>query len=74
MPDLENDLRATAEDIAADAARLARIEQEKSGLDGDDPRMAELSAKSEELARRIVPKAAAEREIADQLQSDGSGA
>ena len=31
MPDLEDDLRATADDIAADAARLEAIEEEKLG-------------------------------------------
>ena len=65
IPDVENDLRATAEDIAADAEKLASIEGEKTGLDARDPRMAELSAESEELARRIVPKAVAESELAD---------
>ena len=37
MPDLEDDLRATADDIAADAARLTEIEEEKTRLDADDP-------------------------------------
>ena len=70
MSELESDLRATAEDISADAAKLTRIEDEKAGLDADDPRMAELSAESEQLARRIVPKTVAERELAD-LANDG---
>jgi hypothetical protein len=65
VSELENDLRATAEDISADAERLSRIEDEKTGLDARDPRMTELSAESEELARRIVPKTLAERELAD---------
>jgi hypothetical protein len=65
MSELEHDLRATAEDIAADAARLTAIEEEKAGLEVDDPRLVELSTESERLARRIVPKTAAERELAD---------
>jgi hypothetical protein len=73
MSELDDDLRATAEDIAADAAKLNRIETEKSGLEADDPRMVELSAESEQLARRIVPKAAAERKLADlAAEPDGS--
>jgi hypothetical protein len=73
MSELENDLRATAEDIAADAARLTKIEDEKAGLDARDPRMTELSREGEEVARRIVPKAIAERELADLAASpDGA--
>jgi hypothetical protein len=73
MSELDDDLRATAEDIAADAAKLNRIESEKAGLEADDPRMVELSAESEQLARRIVPKAAAERKLADlAAEPDGS--
>lgn len=65
MSDLERDLRATAEDVAADAQRIQQIEQEKVRLDPSDPRVAELSAESERLARRLVPKTVAERELAD---------
>ena len=67
MADLEHDLRATAEDIAADASRLTSIEHEKAALAPHDPRLAELSAEGERLARRILPKAVAERDIADEL-------
>ena len=64
MPDLEDDLRATADDIAADASRLAAIESEKAGLDADDPRMIELSAESQRLATKLVPKTDAELDLA----------
>ena len=73
MSELDNDLRATAEDIAADAARLAEIEDEKTRLETDDPRMLQLSAESEQLARRLVPKTVAERELAD-LAAEPNGA
>jgi hypothetical protein len=73
VSELENDLRATAEDIAADAARLAEIEDEKGRLDADDPRLVELSVEGEALARRLVPKTAAESELAaEALATDGS--
>jgi hypothetical protein len=73
VSDLDNDLRATAEDIAADAARLTEIENEKTRLGADDPRLAELSAESQAIARRLVPKTAAERELAeDVLATDRS--
>lgn len=68
MSEMTNDLRATAEDIAADAARLTKIELEKTRLEPEDPRMAELSAEGEGIARRLVPKTVAERDLADRLQ------
>jgi hypothetical protein len=72
VSELENDLRATAEDIAADAARLTAIEDEKARLGTDDPRLLELSAESEAIARRLVPKTAAERELATEaVATDG---
>lgn len=69
MSDLEDDLRATADSIAADAERLAAIEEEKEGLDADDPRMVELSAESKRLAARLMPKTSAELELATKAQS-----
>lgn len=70
---MEHDLRATAEDIAADAARLTNIEEEKTRLDAWDPRMTELSVESEQIARRMVPKTATERALAEQLAgADGT--
>ena len=69
MSDLKRDLRATAEDVAADAARIQKIEEEKARLDPSDPRVAELAAESERLAQRLVPKTAAERELADAAQA-----
>jgi hypothetical protein len=72
VSDLDSDLRATAEDIAADAARLAAIEEEKARLGTDDPRLLELSQEGEEIARRLVPKTAAESELAGEaLATDG---
>lgn len=69
MPSMDDDLRATADDIAADAARMAAIEEEKVGLDADDSRMVELSAESARLARRLVPKTQVELELAREAQT-----
>jgi hypothetical protein len=69
MPDLNDDLHATAEDIEADAARIQAIEHEKTTLAADDPRTVELSAEGERLARAMVPKAKAESDIADEAQT-----
>ena len=70
--DLEVDLKATAEDIAADAAQIKALEEEKADLDPADPRVQELSEKSERLARQLVPKTVAERELTDSI-SEASG-
>jgi hypothetical protein len=70
MSDLENDLRATAEDIAAEAARLKEIEEEKARLAPDDPQTLRLAQEGEDIARRMVPKTVAEREMADEAQDD----
>ena len=64
MPDdLENDIQATAQDIAADADALQAIEAEKSELDPADPRALDLATQAERLARGIVSKTIAEREL-----------
>ena len=70
--DLEVDLKATAEDIAADAAQIKALEEEKADLDPAVPRVQELSEKSERLARQLVPKTVAERELTDSI-SEASG-
>jgi hypothetical protein len=69
MSDLDDDLHVTADAIGADAARIQAIEQEKSTLGADDPRMLELSAESERLARAMVPKAKAESDIANEARA-----
>ena len=74
MSDLDSDLRATAEDIAADAARLTAIENEKARLGTDDPRLVELSAEGEAIARRLLPKTVAERELATEAMLTDGGA
>ena len=74
MSDLEGDFRATSEDIAADAARLKEIEEEKARLDPTDPRVQALSEEGETIARRLVPKTVAEREMTDEVAQGGDGA
>ena len=64
MDELEDDLRATAGAIAADADRLAAIEEEKEGLAASDPRLLALSAEAEAIAKKLVPKTIAERALA----------
>jgi hypothetical protein len=68
MDDREEDLRATAESIEADADRLAAIEDEKKALGSADPRLLELSREAEVISKRLVPKTVAERALAVEIQ------
>ncbi|HVL54292.1 MAG TPA: hypothetical protein VM344_08525 [Vitreimonas sp.] len=72
MSDAESDLRATADDILADVKQLEQLEAEKQDLGRDDPRRVELAAKAETVARRMVPKTVAERELAQEAASEES--
>ena len=69
MADLHDDLRATAESIAGDAERLAAIEEEKATLAVDHPRLVELSLEAVHIARRLIPKTAAELELVQEAGS-----
>jgi len=74
MPDdLESDIQATAEDVAADASDLQAIEEEKATLDPDDPRAAELATRAEGLAHGMASKTTAERELVTLAQAAGGG-
>lgn len=64
MTDTGDDLRATSDSIVADAERLRAIEERKQDLPEGHPDLAELSAEAERVARGIVPKTVAERELA----------
>jgi len=68
MDDLEEDIRATAQSIEADADRLAAIEDEKKDLGSDDPRMLELSREAESISKRLLPKTIAEHALVGEAQ------
>ena len=79
MPsELESDIQATAEDIAADAAILQLVEAQKASLDVTDPKVLELAERAEELAQGLVTKTLAERELvleaAESARSDAAEA
>ncbi len=64
MPDdLEVDIKATAEDVAADAALLQVVEAEKASLDPDDPRTLELAKQAVDLANLLATKTVVEHEL-----------
>lgn len=67
MSDIEEDIRSLSDDLVADAQRLASIEEQKSRLDANDPRMDELAQESERLARGMVPKTVAERRLTEEV-------
>jgi hypothetical protein len=72
MPDeLQSDIQATAEDIAADSEVLQGIETEKASLDATDPRLLELSEQAKTLARDIAAKTVAEHELV--VEANGNG-
>ena len=75
MPDdLQSDIHATAEDIAADSEILKDIEIEKATIDPQDPRALELASEAEGLAHGIAAKATAERELVHEANGlDTSG-
>ena len=56
-------LRATTDDLIADAEELRRIEETKASLEPDDPRQDALATDAVELVRDMVPKTAVQREI-----------
>jgi hypothetical protein len=75
MPDdLQSDIHATAEDIAADSEVLQGIEKEKATLDPTDPRTLELAHQAEALGRGIAAKAVAERELVAEANGNGGSA
>ena len=63
-PQTDEDLRATSESITEDTESLARIEERKRDLPEGDPERVSLSEEAEDIARDLVPKTVAERELA----------
>lgn len=70
MSELEEDLKATARDIAADAEQVQAIETEKSDLSAEDPRAAELAEESESLIERMAHKARIETALIDEAAGE----
>jgi len=64
LSEVEQDLRATAEDIAADALDLKAIEERKAKLAPGDRRLVTLSEAAEDLAQQVAAKASAETALA----------
>lgn len=61
--DARTDLKATSEDLAADARRVETIEELKAVLDADDPRMEPLARESEAITSDMAAKAEMETHL-----------
>ena len=70
MSEVEEDLKATAEAITADARRLVAIEEEKQDLPPEDPLVPVLSAEAQQISRRLVIQTEAEDELATALAEE----
>ena len=69
MSNPRDDLRSTEESIRRDADRVKELEDQKSALDPADPRVEQLSVQIERLAGGLRGKAAAERELSEQVKT-----
>jgi hypothetical protein len=70
VTDSIDDLRATADDLAADAGRLREIELRKASMAPDDPGLLELAAEAERLSKAMASKASVQRELAEVVADD----
>lgn len=70
MTDAIDDLRATADDLAADATRLREIERQKATMAPDDPALVPLAAEAERLSHHMARKATAEHELAKEVADE----
>ncbi len=63
MDEREDALRATADDLIADADTLQTIEAEKASMHPDDPLIEGLADDAVALVKQMAAKATAQREI-----------
>ena len=69
MSDVEDDLRSTADSIAADSERLKQVEQAKTELPGDDPALADLAAEATQLIDEMAAKATVQSSLVEEAGS-----
>ena len=70
MDQREQAIRATADDLIADADELKAIERAKASMPPDDPRLDGLAADAQDLVKDMATKTAAQREVV--ADSDGA--
>ena len=67
-----DDIRATSENISADARELDEIEQRKRDVDVQDEELVELSHRAEALATEMAHKARIERRLVEAAEPAAS--
>ena len=73
MSETEDDLRTTAQSIAADAERLKQVEEAKTELAVDDPKLGDLTEKAERIIDEISAKGVLQSALVEELQRRDSG-
>jgi hypothetical protein len=68
LTDLHDDLKATADDLAADAERVQQIEGEKSDLPIDHPKTAKLAEETDALIEGMTEKAKVQNALIEEAQ------
>lgn len=71
MSETEDDLRTTAQSIAADAERLRQVEEAKTELAVDDPQLGDLTEQAERIVDEISAKGALQSALVEELQREG---
>lgn len=71
MQETEEDLRATAESIAADAERLKHVEEASAAVPIDDPQLVDLSQESQQLAEEIQAKTSLQSALVKEAAGGG---
>ena len=66
------DLRATAENLVADAEQLKQIETRKLELEPEEGAAHDLAVEAERVAERIAAEARAERDLIEEIADDES--
>jgi hypothetical protein len=69
VSETEDDLRAVAESLAADAERLRKVEETKAALPIDDPDLAELTKESAQIIDEISTKGAHQDALVEEARS-----
>lgn len=67
MQESEQNLRATAELIVADAERLKGVEEASAAVSIDDPQLVELSEESQQIADEIQAKTVLQTALAREV-------
>ena len=73
LSEIEGDLKATSENIKADAQRLLEVESEKLDLPPGDPRSDELGEEAAQLGGRIASTTKVQAALADEAADEVVG-